>query len=1394
MSNSGNNSWKNYGGTYKNDNLQNISIGTLVADNVLLRQTDSQVLKVEGSLIVKGDATISGSSLTVENNLLTSYLYTSKDAYINSKLYFGTNKQVTDAEQHAFITGTSRNIGINTSNLTGGPYSSLDVVGLPNVNTVLTVRSRTDINRNIISENKNSHGLIAYTEDKYTTDHSRQLSSSSGVQFVNNSKIINIQDKPIQPVDAEINFVWNNTTEKGCLDINSLNVRFDASNTIFSPRGNLNDKTSFFNESVIIYDASAQPYLVGVYNDVSVTSGNSLSLVSTDQSANNFLRLITPELTGLSIGGGSYPLDITRSMGTIGINMNIKDSYNNPQYHPTQVIVGGNSVVNYKSTIGVNTYAPETEKYIMDINGPVRIGNGELSVVADYNFEVTSMSFSKSNKNYGIVSGKPVNNPAPGPDSNPFWLYSSFTKNGGRTWSIPTRIDSTLNIALEAGISGVVTDMNTFVLDNSYAVIGCKTNTISALYYTNNSGNKWIKLTYPDIYKKNQRSFNTICISNANKGSNTLFLTGISGEVISTGQIFASYHKFNINGVNSEFNGSTISFNDDPMPGFSLTKVNSCDICGNILYYAGAGIQKYNISTAAPSSIYSIYNNGFGIKTYNSIFAYDCSYVVAVGTNIISYTSDGTNWKDSISNVSTYALNSVYLYDSSNGLAVDNSGIILYTTDGSVTWNLVPDNILNSSGISAILTGSKNKLTNITIQDIDSFIITNTTKSYTGTDSGKSKIIYGFFPNLFNHINNKVFDVSGNMFISGDVNINEGGKIVSTNKTFKLLNENVNTIEFGSEATRFNIGNENTNTHINGNLFVSIDTSLNSNLYVNKNTSLNGDISANSRLFLGGDASLNRRLFVSNDISANNRLFLGGDAKLNGRLFVELDSTINGITIGRGSGYNVTNTALGNNALFNNTTGANNLAVGYQSLQYNTGGNYNVAIGGFSGNANTTGIYNTFIGSNTNTSGTYNYSTAIGYNATIYGSNQMVLGTSNETVIIKGDSSFNNRLFVQNDVSMNGNLSVFNTIYSPNIDNISSTSLNIGCSPNSSNIFIGYNNNTSSITIGSKTENTSKTIYIGNAGDNVKIRGNVDVVNTTQLVVDSNTIILNDKTEQPSAGSGFFIYDNTNIINTDPTKAGQFIVSNDILGFDVKAPGSSNIVKINTDSMKYTTGTYSSSNTTTGNAIMVLSPITNDDDNATTQMTISDLDTASIFLNSNSTSMTTQRVSTKVILGSSALLPDPTLTAVNLNRLYVVGDTVIEGSLTVKEQFFSEMKLNFTTDVSINEYLYVGRDASLNSRLYVSDNISANSRLFLGGDALLNSRLYVEEDISANSSFFLGGDASLNSRLYVEEDISANSRLFLGGDASINGNVWIGGTGGIRIGNLVINDGVIYQF
>jgi hypothetical protein len=96
------------------------------------------------------------------------------------------------------------------------------------------------------------------------------------------------------------------------------------------------------------------------------------------------------------------------------------------------------------------------------------------------------------------------------------------------------------------------------------------------------------------------------------------------------------------------------------------------------------------------------------------------------------------------------------------------------------------------------------------------------------------------------------------------------------------------------------------------------------------------------------------------------------------------DATLQGLTVGRGAGAVITNTAVGAGAMAATNTGGSTTSVGYLSLKANTSGASNTGVGRESLQANTTGNYNNAVGDSalySNTTGSNN--TALGHYALV---------------------------------------------------------------------------------------------------------------------------------------------------------------------------------------------------------------------------------------------------------------------------------------------------------------------------------------------------------------------------------------------------------------------------
>ena len=173
--------------------------------------------------------------------------------------------------------------------------------------------------------------------------------------------------------------------------------------------------------------------------------------------------------------------------------------------------------------------------------------------------------------------------------------------------------------------------------------------------------------------------------------------------------------------------------------------------------------------------------------------------------------------------------------------------------------------------------------------------------------------------------------------------------------------------------------------------------------------------------------------------------------------------------IGTSAGYQMTtgndNVWVGSQAGFggpNTWTGSQNVGIGSNALDAATSGISNVAIGFQSGRLQSSSSYNTFIGAGSScfSQDACSYSTAIGYNAKVSVSNQIVLGTASETVYcpnklnVNGNLTVNGQLIGNNVSLSSGKISL--TGSNINIGNGSLTNINVA-SGGTSNIVLGNN-------------------------------------------------------------------------------------------------------------------------------------------------------------------------------------------------------------------------------------------------------------------------------------------------------------------------------------------------
>jgi len=378
-----------------------------------------------------------------------------------------------------------------------------------------------------------------------------------------------------------------------------------------------------------------------------------------------------------------------------------------------------------------------------------------------------------------------------------------------------------------------------------------------------------------------------------------------------------------------------------------------------------------------------------------------------------------------------------------------------------------------------------------------------------------------------NAAKNYVLDISGTVRISGgDIQINDGGSIVSNNSTLNIANTDVQTIYLGGAATNIVIGSTLGNTTINNNINVGGSSSFTGNivstgalLISNTTPSVGSDSGA---LVISGGAGIGGNLNVGgpsnfanvfiNNLTAstnpssgaliiNGGVGIGGNLNIGGSLGFSSDLDLSG-------NISVNQITLKNGNLLSNTGQLNLSTLTKPSVNKNTGA---VIVGGGVG-----------IGGNLNVGGTSNFENVFINKSTVSNNKQSGALIVNGGVGIGGNLNIGGSLGLSSDLILSGDISVkqitltsgnllsstdqlnLSTLTKPSVDNTSGAvivgggvgiggNLNVGGSSNFANVFI--NNSTAS-------SNPSSGALIVNGG--VGIGGDLNIGGSLGLTTDLN--------------------------------------------------------------------------------------------------------------------------------------------------------------------------------------------------------------------------------------------------------------------------------------------------
>lgn len=969
-------SWKKYGGINQLDQLNNLNVNNLVIDNLSVRNAYQGNFNICGEIYLSNnayfnkDVEILGNTYIDSNTSIQDSLHVGLNTDISNNLsvfgntfqynplyLVGTNGQGILPSRNTgtmYFLGDISGVGMNKIN----PESTLDICG--STIASLNVFTNKTTNRNILARNVNNYGITL------TTDLSK-----SSIDFFHSNKVISNSTSTSATTGAA-SIVYD--------PCGNISIKTPKDTIFYSNVAITNRKDALYShvkqETVVIYDNSSSVYLPDIYtnnynpntgllNTTTFNTGTTLSLVASDPNATTFLNISNTK-KGWQWGAGSFPNDLSRNMATTGWTTD------DGKYIPAETILSGNSLVKTQTTIGINTYSPETEKYSMDINGPIHLHHNEIHLINDVSFQVVSMSFS-SDKKYGVAVGSSINTASP-------YTYSIlYTDNGGESWNISNIVSGLI----------VVMKFKVFFKDYSNVIVSGG----SGFNYRSNDGGK----TWSSIQLfNNQSSTPSIFISENNR-------------------LFFSYAE--PAGINYYNYGTDLSYVSQNIfiTSSSTFNIYSSHGYNNTLFVAGNGISTYDASTLLQKN-----TTGKIDASYNAIYTLDGSYAVAVGNNIISYTKDGGNDWTNYTTYTNTTFGDVFIQDLSNAIVVgyrsadrviDSSTIILYTRNGGVQWIPILLSDINAMGNGNRLLNPLNKISNIKILDINRFLFSVVTRNYlSGQQTGKTEIYYAYIPNIFNAVNSTpLLDISGNMVITGDIHINDSGSLKTNNTEFHLINKNAKTVYFAGDASSIFIGK----SDISGRTFIRHQLDVSENTFLRKDLSVIGterifdttnamDISSGALQVYGG-TSIKKDIFIGGNAIFYRDISLNGNQIINGNLLVN-----NNVILGSDSSLNT--------VILNAKTNCYGNVIMQQNLwiQGDISANNSIFIEkDISANRDFYLKNNAYINNNL----LVNQDTIL--NRKLLVANDSSL---NGNVFIAGDLSLNGNIFIGKDVSLNGNM------------------------------------------------------------------------------------------------------------------------------------------------------------------------------------------------------------------------------------------------------------------------------------------------------------------------------------------------------------------------------------
>lgn len=792
--------------------------------NVIMQQNlDVSSVVINDTLFVGGTFTIFkdilvGGNVYVKNNSFILGYNSSSDPYNTNPNYSGQLN--CNTKQSGGFMGI--NFPINTPNL---PGATLDVYSdslqWSTITTALNVHSTGTKTQSIVSSNASQQGMIVYTDTSQCSLHIFQdtpyVSQVHMCDLDNEYSYQNVlfmTNPAANTGDATMVY-----TQGGNLSISvENNVDFTSNLSIGTSATTVGNIHTSLEETVSIFSDVSFVFFPDYYTDIDFTMQHALSMIGTSgtNSSVTGLNMMLSSGKGQCMMAGSYVYDSDRSMAISGL---ITDASWN--WSPSQMTVSNSNPVYGKTVTAFNTYVPVLDSYVVTINGPTKITNGEIHLVQDVLFQIKDVISSPRNRSY-VLSYGGIN--FYDPIQNHYHFPVNSSTDGGQTWNHGLITDASKGYFtnMDSRNSNIIS--SGYVYDDKYALI--TTNHGGYILVSCDGFQTWKPLLLVD---QQQKPFANGCTTvrildvSANL-ANLVVFTDVSSTLypLDTVNNYPNLSWFSLptkkgfvkslsalhtdgNNTYQYYFNADISYIYTSFP-TNMKTVRALDgYDSSYIFAVGSGIQKYMVtSTSIQNQIVSSWHVNNVYYTYNAVQTYktytndidtisrlqpDTYFSLFVGDGIITYTNNGGKTFTDISlGFSDYTFTGVTIYDVTHAIVVGSSkstgaGVVYTTYDGGVSW-CDPYSTLNMSGMANLLTNGS--LVSICQSNTDDFIIVRRDAPFTvydvslGFGQGAGKMFLCHVPSLFDRTAH-VLDICGSVQISGslfvDDNLNVGGRI-----------------------------------------------------------------------------------------------------------------------------------------------------------------------------------------------------------------------------------------------------------------------------------------------------------------------------------------------------------------------------------------------------------------------------------------------------------------------------------------------------------------------------------------------------------------------------------------------------------------------------------------